>query len=293
MISGSLGNSRSSSRARRIASSHSWHTDVGFPAARRVALVEQQVDHGCDSGEAFGPLRRTRRLEGHVGRSDAALCSGDALLHGALAHQEGARDLLDRQAGHDAQRQRDLLGRRQLAMAADEQEAQHVVAVVRAVEPLGQLGFRVIEIRQDLLRRQRLVPARAAPLIERKVAPDQDEPGGGIARRASLRPGLEGAQARFLERLLGDIEVAEVAQQRAEGLGPGRRQRRMDPGDVGHAGEAPGVEGGDGTDFVGAGSMRRCSARAGGRRRWRLRARRSRLCRSRAAAPWSRQTDRR
>ena len=35
-----------------------------------------------------------RRLEGHVGLGDAALGAGDALLHGRLADQEGAGDLL-------------------------------------------------------------------------------------------------------------------------------------------------------------------------------------------------------
>ena len=68
-----------------------------------IALVEQQIDHGGDGGQALGALDGARRLEGHLGLGDAALGPGDALLHGALAHQEGARDLRHGEAGDDAQ----------------------------------------------------------------------------------------------------------------------------------------------------------------------------------------------
>ena len=62
------------------------------------------------------------RLEGDRGVLDAALGSGDALLHGAFTRQEGARDLLYRKTGHDAQCERYLLGHREIGMAADEQQ---------------------------------------------------------------------------------------------------------------------------------------------------------------------------
>ena len=157
MISGSLWNSRSSSRASRIASSHSGAADLGGVAARRIALVEDQVDHGGDGGEALGALHRARRLERHVGVGDARLGARDALLHRGFRDQEGARDLLDRQARDDAQRQRDLLRRRQVRMAADEQQPQDVVAVVRAVEPLGELLLGVVEIGDRVVLGQRLL----------------------------------------------------------------------------------------------------------------------------------------
>ena len=209
-------------------------------AVGRISLVEDEVDHRGDGGEPFGPLGRARRLERDVGAADAALRSRDALLHGGLADQEGARDLCDRQAGDDAQRERDLLGRRQVGVAADEQQAQDVVAVVRAVEPLGELGFGVVQIRNDVLGRQRFLFAPAPRLIERDVAPDQDEPGGGVARRTVLRPVPQRPQARLLERFLRRVEVAEIAQQRAERPRTRRRQRRVDPRDVGHAVALPG-----------------------------------------------------
>ena len=157
-------------------------------AARGVALVEDEVDHRGDGGEPFGALDRPRRLERHVGLRDAILRAGDPLLHRRLADQERAGDLLDRQARDDAQRERDLLGRRQIGMAADEQQPQHVVAVVRFVEPLGELGLGVVQIRDDRLVGQRLLLAAPPHLVDRDVAPDQDQPGGGIARRTVLRP---------------------------------------------------------------------------------------------------------
>ncbi len=98
------------------------------------------------AAEPLGPLDCARRLEGNFGARDAALRPRDPLLHGGLAHQEGARDLLDRETGNDAQRQGDLLHRRQIGMAADKEQPQHVVAIVGIVEPLGDVGFGIVEI---------------------------------------------------------------------------------------------------------------------------------------------------
>src|SRR5207302_8633441 len=58
--------------------------------ARRIALVEDEIDHCGDRRETLGALDRARRLEGHAGAGDACLRPCDALLHRALADQEGA-----------------------------------------------------------------------------------------------------------------------------------------------------------------------------------------------------------
>ena len=202
---------------------------------RGIPLVEQQVDHRGHDRETLRPLRRTRCLEGDAGIADARLGPRDALLHGGLAHQEGLRDLLHRQAADDAQRQRDLLRRRQLRMAADEQQPQDVVLVVLAVEPVGQRRLGIVEIRQHRLVRQFRLLRLPADLIHRGIAADQDQPGGGIARRAVLRPVLQRAQAGLLEGFLGRIEIPEVAQQRAHHLRAGRAENRIDPAEVVHA----------------------------------------------------------
>ena len=127
-------------------------------------------------------------------------------------------------------------------MAADEQQPQNVVAVMRAVEPLGKLLLGVVEIGDRLVVGQRLLLLAAPDVVDRDVAADHDQPRRGIARRAVLRPALQRAQAGVLIRLLGGVEIAEIAQQRADRLGACRGQGGIDPGGIGHGLTLPGVK---------------------------------------------------
>ena len=215
--------------------------DFGGIAACGIALVENQVNHRGDGGKPLGALRGTRGFERHGGVRNARLGAGDALPHRGFGDQKRARDLLHRQTGDDAQRKRDLLGRRQIGMAADEQQPQDVVTVMRAVEPFGQRVFGVVEIGDRLVLGQWLLPAVAPDVVDCDIAPDHDQPARGIARRAVLRPALQRAQARVLIGLLGGIEIAEIAQQRADRLGARRGQRGIDPGGIGHVLALPGA----------------------------------------------------
>ena len=190
-------------------------------AVGRIALVEDQIDHGGDGGEPLRALDRARRLERHAGIGDARLGAGDALLHGAFADQEGARDLLDGEAGDDAQRHRDLLRRRQVGMAADEQQPQDVVAVMRAVQPLGDIALGIFQVGDLVLLRHRRLLGALAHRVDAAVAADKDQPGRRVARRPVLRPVLQCPEARILESFLRRIEIAEVAQQRAHRLRAG------------------------------------------------------------------------
>ena len=126
-------------------------------------------------------------------------------------------------------------------MAADEQQTQHVVAIAGIIEAFGEIGFGIVEIRYELIGRQGLALAAPARIVEGDIAADQDQPGSGIARRSVDRPVLEGAQAGFLIRLLGLIEIAEIAQQRANRLGPGGAQRGIDPIEIVHRPATPGL----------------------------------------------------
>lgn len=213
---------------------------VGRAGAGRITLVEDQVDHRGHRRQPLGPFHRPRRLEGEPGPGDPGLGPGDPLFHRGLADQESAGDLAHRQAGDDTQRQRDLLGGRQVGMAADEQEPQDVVAVMRSVEAFGGIVLGIAEVGDQFLVGQGGMPGAPPRLVDAGIAPDQDQPGGGIARRAVLRPGFQCAQTGVLERFLGHVEVAEIAQQGADGLGAGRGQRRLDPGQLAHAGRFPG-----------------------------------------------------
>jgi len=74
------------------------------------------------------------------------LALGDALLHRALADQEGACDLLTR-GGDDAQRQRDLAASPAARDGRDEEQPQNVVAIMLASSRWStRLG--VVEIRR-------------------------------------------------------------------------------------------------------------------------------------------------
>ncbi len=178
-------------------------------------------------------------------------------------------------------------------MAADEQQPQHVVAVVRRRRAARRRSPRRRRGRRSSRRAAaRLRCALAARLVERGVAADEDQPGGGIARRAVLRPVLQRAQAGFLERLLGACR----------GRGNSAAARRPPAGRAAVSAASiqarsvtsprlPGVEDGERADLEAPpGSALPRLARD---RRAPRRASRSRRRRSRAAAPWSRRTARR
>ena len=122
-------------------------------------------------------------------------------------------------------------------MAAHEQQPQQIVAVMRVVQPLHQRRLDIIQVRQLFFRRQRIVPGAPPHAVERCIATDHDQPRRRIARWTVARPMRQRAQGGFLERLLGGVEVAEIAQQRADGLGPGGRQCGLDPARIAHAAE--------------------------------------------------------
>ncbi len=111
---------------------------------------------------------------------------------------------------------------------------------MRAVEPFGQRILGVVEIGNRLILGQRLLLAASPDIVDRDIASDHDQPCRRIARRAVLRPAFQRAQGRVLKRLLGGVEIAEIAQQRADRLGTRRGQRGIDPGGVGHVATLPG-----------------------------------------------------
>ena len=119
-------------------------------------------------------------------------------------------------------------------MTADEQQPQHIVAIMRPVQPFGQRRFDIVQIGDGIVIRQRHIAHLLAHAIQRRIAPHQNQPGGGIARRPVLGPVLQRPQRRFLKGLLGAVEIAEIAQQRADRLGTGGSQRGIDPGQIIH-----------------------------------------------------------
>jgi hypothetical protein len=116
---------------------------------------------------------------------------------------------------------------------ADEQQAQDVVAVVG---PSRRSAACVSASSRSDSRASSAGASDgpAAAPVDRGVAAHHDQPGGRVARRALLGPALERAETGVLEGLLSRVQVAEVAQQGADGLGPRTRQGGVDPGQVAH-----------------------------------------------------------
>ena len=97
-----------------------------------------------------------------------------------------------RQAGDDAQRQRDLLGRRQIGMAAHEHQAQDIVAVVGLVDNGGAKG----EVRR--LRDPSPRPGPPSARCSRKARRMISSPETNIPVSASLSAGAANSSASLV-----------------------------------------------------------------------------------------------
>ena len=183
-------------------------------AAAAVALVEDQVDDREHGREPVGQQVVGRDPERDPGGLDLALRPHQALGHRRLADEEGARDLAGGQAAERAQRQRDLRLRGERRVAAGEDELEPLVGEGRLVHGvLRRLGH----LEQAGLRGQRAV---AADAIDGSVARGRHEPGARVVRDAVARPALRGDREGLLRGLLGEVEVAEEADQRGEDVAP-------------------------------------------------------------------------
>ena len=182
--------------------------------AARVALVEDQVDDGQHRGEPFRQQMVGRDAERDAGRLDLPLGADQPLGHRRLGDEERAGDLAGGQAAQRPQRQRHLRLDGERRVAAGEDQLQPLVGE-------GGLGHRALGRRLPLqqrgLPRQRLV---AAQPVDRAVAAGRDQPRAGIRRDALARPPLGGHRERLLGGLLGEVEVAEEADQRRQNTSP-------------------------------------------------------------------------
>ncbi len=181
---------------------------------REVSLVEHQVDHVEHRVEPVRQVGSRRHLIGDPRVPDLRLGAHDSLGHRRRGAEEGVRDLLGREAAHLAQRQRHLGGRRQGGVAAGEDQPQAVVFDVLAlplrglvrvgVEPLGEIPQRRVE------------PGAPAQAVDGLEAAGRDEPRAGVGRCAVPRPLLDRGCEGLVERLLGQVEVAEEADEGGE-----------------------------------------------------------------------------
>jgi hypothetical protein len=186
--------------------------EVDAPA---VALVEDQVHDRQHGGQPLGQDLVGRDREGDPRLADLDLGPRQAALHRLRRDEERVGDLLGRQAAERAQRQRDLRLGRQRGMAAREDELQALVGDRRRVHVVLHRGLGHGE--QPRLRGER---ALAAQPVDRAVARGGHQPGAGVVGRAGPRPALRRHREGLLDGLLGEVEVAEEADQGGEHTPP-------------------------------------------------------------------------
>jgi hypothetical protein len=187
--------------------------DQGVPGAGGIALVEDQVEDGQHRAE---PLRQQvvgRHPVGDGGVADLALGPDQPLGHGRLREHEGVGDLGRGQPPEGAEGQGDPGLGRQGRVAAGEDQPQPVVG--DGVH-LGVLAAGRLEQGQGGPALGQ--PALAAEPVDGLVAGGGDDPGPGPVGDARGRPALDGDQKGLLDRVLGEIEVAEDADEGGHGL---------------------------------------------------------------------------
>jgi hypothetical protein len=182
--------------------------------ASAVALVEDQVDDREHRSKPVGQQVRRRHAERDAGGGDLLLGPHEALRHRRLGDEECARDLVGRQAAECAQRQRDLSVQRECRVAAGEDQLQALVGDLGLVDHV--LG-RLLGVEQPRLRGERAIPADA---VDRAVARGRHEPRARVGGGAVARPALGGDRESILGGLLGELEVAEEADQGREHAPP-------------------------------------------------------------------------
>src|SRR5438132_4218134 len=137
----------------------------------------------------------------------------EPLRHRGSGNQDRRRDLRRGEADDASQRERDLRLARERGVAAREDELEPLVRDVHVGGPRGLVGseggiapFNECEL---------LAIARvAAEAVDPVALRHDEEPGAGVARDPVPRPMLERADERVLDALLGDVEVAEGADER-------------------------------------------------------------------------------
>jgi hypothetical protein len=123
-------------------------------------------------------------------------------------------DFLSGEAADLAQRERDLRIGRQRRVTAREDQAEAVVLDALFIRPRAGVDDGDVDLVAPLV--QRIEPRAAAHAVDRLEASGGHEPRARIRRHAFARPLLESGPERVVQRFLGDVEVAEQADQRRE-----------------------------------------------------------------------------
>jgi hypothetical protein len=184
-----------------------------FARRRRIAFVEHEIDHAQHAVEALGQLIGIGHLVRNARVANLGLRAHDTLRKRWRSAQKSLGDLLGRQSAHFAQRQRHLRVGRERRMATREDQPQAIVfdALVGAERRI--VGNRFDHLGHVLDRVEARAPADSVDCLE---ASRGHEPGAGIRRHAFARPLLQSRAECVVQRFLGNVEVAEQADERRE-----------------------------------------------------------------------------
>ena len=155
-----------------------------------------------------------RHAERDAGGLDLALRPHQPLRHRRLRDQERAGDLAGRQAAERPERERDLRVERERRVTAREDELEPFIGERGRVH---RVLHRLRHLEQAGLRDQRAV---AADAVDGSVARGRDQPRAGVGRDPVPWPALRGDRERLLRGFLGEVEVAEEADQGSEDASP-------------------------------------------------------------------------
>ncbi len=148
-------------------------------------------------------------LIGNARVANLRLGADDALRQRGRRDEERVGDLLGREAAHLAQRKGNLCFRRQGRVAAGEDQPQPVVLDALSFPRRGAIdgGDRLGDIVQ------RLETRSSANTVDRLETSGRYEPRMGIGGHTIPRPLLHRRPEGIMQRLLGEVEVAEQADQ--------------------------------------------------------------------------------
>ena len=165
--------------------------------------VVGQVEDGQDRPEALGQFRLTRDPIRDVGGLDLVLGPDESLGHRRFGDQEGPGHLGRGQATEQPQRQGDLRLGRERRVAAREDQAESVV-----LHGPGLLSCRLVR-ELDHLPEEFATARLAAEVIDGSISGGRRDPATGVRRQAVGGPLPQGEGERLLDRVLGEIDVAE------------------------------------------------------------------------------------
>ena len=180
----------------------------------RVTLVEDQVQDGEHTRQAFGQELGRRHAVGDRGLADLVLGADEALRHRGLGDQEGSGDLARGESAQGLQGERDARLHRQGRVAAGEDQPEPVVGDATHV---GLVSSERLERLQGAELRRLLAKGSLTPQpVDRSIARGRRDPRAGVVGDPAFGPHPHRLRERVLHRVLGQVEVAQDADHRRD-----------------------------------------------------------------------------